>query len=48
MRETIRQIHPRLPAVHEANEKTLTIRPDPAGWKPFNLRKVTLKPAGEN
>jgi alpha-L-fucosidase len=25
-------------------EKTLTIRPDATDWKPFNLRKVTIRP----
>jgi hypothetical protein len=34
--------------IEEQGEKTLTIRPDPTDWKPFNLRKVTLRPAGEN
>jgi alpha-L-fucosidase len=33
--------------IEEQGEKTLTIRPDPTDWKPFNLRKVTLKPVAE-
>ena len=33
--------------IEEQGEKNLTIRPDPTDWKPFNLRKVTLKPTAK-
>ncbi|MFM8981895.1 MAG: alpha-L-fucosidase, partial [Spartobacteria bacterium] len=33
--------------IEESGEKTLTLRPDPTDWKPFNLRQVTLQPIAE-
>jgi hypothetical protein len=34
--------------IDEKGGKTLTIRPDATDWKPFNLRKITLKPVAGN
>ena len=34
--------------IEEQGEKNITITPDATGWKPFNLRKVTLKPVTGN